>query len=86
MRKNDNFGAKKRLKLPQLAPLAAKVLGLGLFLIYAVVFRLIFELTADLPLTEAAANRYWGMLEYPVAALAILTAATFLIDRVMKNT
>ena len=68
-----------------LAPLAAKILGLGLLPIYASLVRLFFELRAAGELTEAAARYYGGMLEYPVAALAVLTALTFLADRAIKH-
>lgn len=82
MRKNEKFTSKQPFSL---APLAAKILGLGLLPIYASLLRLFFEVRAAGELTEAAA-RYWGgMLEYPVAALAVLTALTFLVDRVIKH-
>ena len=78
MRKNEKFTLKKHFSL---APLAAKILSLGLLPIYASLLRLFFELRAAGELTEAAARYYGGMLEYPVAALAVLTALTFLADR-----
>lgn len=82
MRKNVNLTPKKQFTL---APLAAKILSLGLLPIYASLLRLFFEVRAAGELTEAAA-RYWGgMLEYPVAALAVLTALTFLTDRALKH-
>ena len=82
MRKNEKFFQKRQFTL---APLAAKILALGLLPIYASLLYLLFEVRAAGELTEAAA-RYWGgMLEYPVAALAVLTALTFLTDRALKH-
>ena len=80
MRKNDN----KTVQKPFLMPLAARILRLGMLLIYLSLFRLILEITAAAPFTEAAAKRFGSMLEYPVAALMLLTASAFLIDRVLR--
>ena len=82
MRKNESFTPKKHISL---APLAKKILNLGMIPIYASLLRLLWELRNIGTLTEAAARYYGAMLEYPVAALAVLTAATFLADRVAKH-
>ena len=78
MRKNDN-------QHKRLSPVTAGVLGVGLALIYASLFRLILEITATVPFTAARAELFGRWLEYPVAALAVLSAAVYLIERVTRE-
>jgi hypothetical protein len=78
MRKNDN--QKKHL-----APVTKGVFCVGLLLIYASLFRLILEITAQIPFTAAKAEQFGRWLEYPVAALMLLSASVYLIERVMRE-
>lgn len=80
MRKNEYFSFKKSL-----TPTACRLLQIGLVLIYASLFRLIFEITSLAPFTAAKAEYFGRMLEFPVAALAVLTVATYLTDRVTRK-
>ena len=78
MRKNDN---------PQnrLSPVTTRFFCASLVLIYASLFRLIYEITAYAPFTAAGAERFGRWLEYPTAALMLLTAFAYLIERVMRE-
>ena len=79
MRKNDN---QKRF----LSPASKGVFGIGIALIYASLFRLIFEITAQqTPFTAAKAEDFGRWLEYPVAALMLLSVSVYLIERVMRE-
>lgn len=78
MRKNDKEN--KRL-----SPVTKGVFCVGLALIYASLFRLILEITAQAPFTAAKAEVFGRWLEYPVAALMLLTASIYLIERVMRE-
>lgn len=68
-----------------LTPLAGHVLHSGLFLIYLSLFRLLFEVQNAAPFPESRAVYFGRLLEYPVAALALLTAAVFLLDRAVRH-
>ncbi|MBQ8357641.1 MAG: hypothetical protein IJX39_07535 [Clostridia bacterium] len=78
MRKNDR-------RDPLFSPMGSKIMRLGLVLIYLSLFRLIFEITASAPFTAAAAEDFGRMLEYPVAALMLLTASVFLVEKIMRQ-
>lgn len=78
MRKNDN-------KNRGLSPVTKGVFCVGVTLIYASLFRLILEITAQAPFTAVKATLFGRWLEYPVAALMLLTAATYLIERVIRE-
>ena len=78
MRKNDNH--KKRL-----SPLTRGIFYGGLSMIYASLFRLIFEIDTQAPFTAAKADAFGRMLEYPVAALMLLTVFTYLTERVTRE-
>ena len=78
MRKNDN---PKR----GLSPVTRGIFYGGLSMIYASLFRLIFEITAQAPFTVAKAYGFGRMLEYPVAALMLLSVFTYLTERVMRE-
>ena len=78
MRKNDD--QKKRL-----SPTTTVVFCIGVALIYASLFRLILEITAEVPFTAAKAELFGKWLEYPVAALMLLSVSVYLIERVMRE-
>lgn len=78
MRKNDD--PQKRL-----SPVTKAVFCVGFTLIYSSLFRLILEITAQVPFTAAKADLFGRWLEYPVAALMLLTASTYLIERVIRE-
>ena len=82
MRKNDH--SRHRATPPLLMPQAARLLSIGLCFIYLSLFRLLYEIQQAAPFTEAAAARFGAMLEYPAVSLALLTALTFLADRVSR--
>ena len=78
IRKNDN-------RNQRLSPLTKGIFCGGLLLIYASLFRLIFEITAQSPFTAAKAEDFGRMLEYPVATLMLLSLFTYLTERVMRQ-
>ena len=78
MRKNDN-------KKVRLSPVTKGIFCVGLTMIYASLFRLILDITAEIPFTAAKAELFGRWLEYPVAALMLLTASVYLIERVMRE-
>ena len=84
MRKNGCNNTKIR----RLTPVTKRILCIGLSLIYASLFRLLFEITRTAPYPPSMAEHFGEMLEYPVAALALLTAAAYLAQRATdrKNT
>ena len=63
---------------------ATWVIHTGGILIFAALLRLIFEIQSAAPFPAAIAERFGAMLEYPAAALALLTALAFLVDRVVR--
>jgi hypothetical protein len=63
---------------------AERTLRVGLLLILAALIPLGLEVSATAPYSPATAEDYGKMLEYPVAALALLTALVFLLDRVVR--
>ena len=86
MRENDRKTTKK-WHFPTLTPLSARILQAGLCLLYASALRLWWEiLKVGGGFSQATAARFGAMLEYPVAGLALLTAFTYLVDRVMRDT
>ncbi len=60
------------------------VLHTGLSLILASLLRLLWDIVRVAPFPAAVAEDFGAMLEYPVAALALLTALTFLVDRAVR--
>ena len=82
MRKNDM--SRYRAKPPLLMPQAARLLSIGLCFIYLSLFRLLYEIQQSIPFSQATASDFGAMLEYPVVSLALLTALTFLADRVSR--
>ena len=83
MRKNDT--PRNRAKAPLLMPQAARLLGGGLCLIYPSLLRLLFEVQRAATITQAKASYFGSLLEYPAAALVLLTAATLLLDRMART-
>jgi hypothetical protein len=69
----------------RLAPMAARVLYVGLVMIYASLLRLWLEVESAAPFTAARAAYFGGLLEYPVAALMLLTGAVLLLNRVTRE-
>lgn len=63
---------------------ATRVLHIGLWMILLSLVRLVYDVLRAAPFPAAVAEDFGAMLEYPVAALALLTALTFLLDRVMR--
>lgn len=81
------FGKMNIHKSPQkrmLTRAAERVLQIGCCLILASLLRLWWEASHAAPYPPAVAERFGAMLEYPVAALALLTALSFLVDRVAR--
>lgn len=68
-----------------LTPIAGRVLHIGLTMIYFSLFRFLFEVQAAAPFPSSKAAYFKDLLEYPIAALALLTAAVFLIDRASRE-
>ena len=75
MNKNGRF---------RLSPLAKRVLHSGLFLIYLPLIALILWLP-EVPLGEADVRYFGRLLEYPVAALTLLTALTLLAEWIYRD-
>ena len=63
---------------------AERTLWVGACLILASLLRLLWEVGSAAPYPPSVAERFGAMLEYPVAALALLTALSFLVDRVVR--
>lgn len=63
---------------------AKRVLHIGMVLIFASLFRLLYDISVSAPFPAAVAEDFGAMLEYPVAALMLLTVLTFLVDRVVR--
>ena len=72
--------AKKRL----LTPTTERALRVGMLPILAVLIALCFTVTDAAPYSAATAEDFGRWLEYPVAALTLLTALCFLLDRVVR--
>lgn len=77
MRKN---GCKKSAAKRFLSPPALLILQCGLPVILLSLLGISFFISENAPLTKAAAVYVGGMLEYPVAALMILTVGAILAD------
>ena len=78
---------KRNLYIKDLRPLATltrRVLHVGLTLILLSLLRLWWEITHTADFSLASAARFGEMLEYAVAALALLTAGTYLIEKVSR--
>ena len=67
-----------------LTPQAKRVLHTGLLLILLSLLRLLYDISQAAPFPAATAEDFGAMLEYPVAALMLLTVLTFLLDRVVR--
>lgn len=68
-----------------LSPVAQRVLHIGLLLIYTSLFRLLIEVQVAAPFPTGIAAYYGEMLEYPLAALMLLTGTVLLFDRAEKS-
>ena len=78
MRKNDDPKQK-------LSPVTRRFFCAGMVLIYLSLFRLIYEITALVPFTAAKAALFGRWLEYPAAALMLLSCSAYLIERVIRE-
>ena len=67
------------------SPMAARLLWVGLIPIYATLLRLLYEVQSAAPFAPRLAAYFGGLLEYPVASLALLTGAVLLIDRAERS-
>ena len=76
---------RKRKRTQWRPRLALRVLHIGLILIYASLLRLLFEVQSAAPLTPRAAAYFGGLLEYPLAALVLLTGAVLLLGRAERE-
>ena len=72
------------LQKPFLTPLAARVLHIGLVLIYLSLLRLLLEVQTAAPFHTGSAAYFGGMLEHIMAALTLLTGAVLLFDRAAR--
>lgn len=79
MRKNERKG-----NFYLLTSTAERVLVTGMLLILLALLCLSVQVAAAAPYSPATAEDFGRLLEYPVAALALLTALTFLLDRVVR--
>lgn len=64
---------------------ADRILSLCAPLILLCLFGVIAELAAHPQLSAGAAAYYLGMLEYPIAAVALLTGGVLLAERVSRD-
>ena len=83
MNKNELFSKKKSFFL---SSLTKKLLYFGYILIGIPLFCLILKLDASPVFTFAMAARFGEMLEYILAALALLTVGAYLVERVVRET
>lgn len=63
---------------------AELVLHIGMGMILLSLVRLMYDILHAAPFPTAIAEDYGAMLEYPVAALMLLTVLAFLLDRVTR--
>ena len=82
MRKNESFSKKRTLSI---SPLARRVLWLGYALIAIPLFLLVIEVTAAPVFSIAKAAYFLTMAEHIIAALALLTALSYLAERVARE-
>ena len=68
-----------------LSPMATRLLHSGALLIFASLLRLWYEVQTAAPFAPRLAAYFGGLLEYPLAALALLTGAVLLIDRAERS-
>ena len=61
-----------------------RALRVGMVLILTVLVYLCFTVTDAAPYSAATAEDFGRWLEYPAAALTLLTALCFLLDRVVR--
>ncbi len=84
MRKNLHHITKKHKK-GGLCSSSLRMLTIGIPLILAVLLRLLYEIKAYPILTEARAAYFGGALEYPLAALMLLTGGVLLVELIAKK-
>ncbi len=72
-------------KAPLLRPVTERVLRLCLVLILLVTLATLFELTDAAPLTLAEEAHYALITEYLITTTALLTAGTYLLERVLRE-
>ena len=81
MRENEKKPSQGRA----LSPVTERVLAAGMILIGLPLFGVIVAVSDTPVLTAAAAARYGGMMEYLAAGLAVLTAGSYLVERVSRE-
>jgi len=84
MSKNKKYITKTQPLFP-LSPLAYTLLRTGLPLVLTVALRLLFEVVLRAPFSQATAAHLGAMLEFPVAAVMLLTGAVLLTDALCKR-
>lgn len=82
MKKNELFSQKTRLSF---SSLTRRVLWLGYLLIAPSLFYLIYKITQSGEFTFVTAAYFGEMLEHVVAALTLLTAGAYLVERVARD-
>lgn len=70
---------------PLLRPVTERVLRLCLVLILLVTLVTLFELKDAAPLTLAEAAHFSLIVEYLITTTALLTAGTYLLERVLRE-
>ena len=83
--RNNNYPIHPRRALLPLAPLAHRLLARGLPLLLASTLRLLLEITQQDVFSPATAADYGAMLEFPVAAVMLLTCAVLVVDALCKR-
>lgn len=78
MRKNEYKRVQKSKR--RRAHPAEIILSLGLPPILFCLFGILYQIERGAPLTRAAANYFGRMLEYPAAALMLVTAGALIAD------
>ena len=68
-----------------LSPACRRLITVGSLPILASLFYCALEILRAAPLTEAKAAYFGGMLEYHVAAIALLTVGAFVAQRLLKS-
>ena len=82
MRKNSN---QNRPKAALIHPLTERVLRLCLTLVLLVTLVTIFELIQAEPLTHAETAHFALIAEYLITTTALVTAGTYLLERVLRE-
>ena len=82
MRKNCISSKKAQSSL---SPLTQGLLAVGLVAIFSALFFTVVAVTDAAPFPLSRAAYFGGMVEHVLAALALLTAGSFLVERVVRS-